>query len=175
MPAPVGPAVVAVMDLSDSSPSTIRDLDFTTKQDRARTGRPAWPPSPQSPVTRMHWAVTCAGPARRPGVRSDPDRVTLMIHDSERVGEATDKEITSHTKMYLANRPSAREQTHIISQRRCEGVPDRGWVTPDGGKGLRCQQGRSFSETADGRLGLSAVSQARLGRRILYVGSSLPL
>ena len=42
MPAPVGPAVVAVMDLSESSPSspsTIRDLDFTTRQDPARTSR----------------------------------------------------------------------------------------------------------------------------------------
>ena len=101
-------------------------------------GRPTWPLSQQSPVTRMHWAVTCAGTARRPGVRSDPDRVTLMIHDSERAGEETDKEITSQTKMYLGNRPSTRGQTHIISQRRCKGVPDRGWVTPDGGKGLPC-------------------------------------
>ena len=104
-----GPPARSVERGHRSAPGPECDEAGDAARDGPRTvkGRHTWPLSQQSPVTRMHWAVTCAGTARRPGVRSDPDRVTLMIHDSERVGEATDKEITSHTKMYLANRPSA--------------------------------------------------------------------
>ena len=36
---------------------------------------------------------------------------------SERAGEATDKEITSHTKMYLAKRPSTRQHTPSMRRR----------------------------------------------------------
>ena len=58
-------------------------------------------------MTRMRPVAARAGPGQCP--RAGPGDSDA----SERAGEATDKEITSRTKMYLANR-------------RCEGVPDAG-------------------------------------------------
>ena len=56
---------------------------------------------------------------------------------SERAGEATDKEITSHTKIYLSIGPSTREHTHTVDANRGQGRARR-WQRRDG---LPCRQG----------------------------------
>ena len=78
----------------------------------------------------------------------------------ERAGDALNKEVTSHTKMYLAildkahtkmylaNRPYIRD-THTVDA-KASPDPGRGRVVPCGGKGPHRQQGNRSPETADG-------------------------
>ena len=88
------------------------------------------------------WAVLArdGGPGQaRPGL-GDSDA-------SERGGGATDKEITFHTKMCLAPRPSNREHTHTVD---AKASPTGAGVVPGGRKDFRRQQGRRSTEAANG-------------------------
>ena len=79
------------------------------------------------------------------GGRPDPVRVTRMV---QRAGEAPNKGITSHTKMYLANRPSIRDTPAPSMPRHPQPGPGSCPAAGRRGKGLHSLQGRRSPETA---------------------------
>ena len=102
----------------------------------AAAGIPAG--APPSPATRMHRALDCAGPGRRPGGRPDLDRVTAPRARSPAPSPRPtppqapgapgpgDSDVSDgwQRQQNVSGKTALQPKTRL--HRRCEGVPDEG-------------------------------------------------
>ena len=131
-------------DCSGLRPASWAGPDRTASASRRSRGmpqpahRPAPPLSPPSPATRMHRAVGCAGPGRRPGGRPDLDRVTAPRARSPAPSPRPtppqapgapgpgDSDVSDgwQRQQNVSGKTALQPKTRL--HRRCEGVPDEG-------------------------------------------------